>query len=162
MSQKHTQAFWKGLWYVLFIFYLALLIHFTLLGDSMGRSVHNILHWNRQAFRQYLQQSMNLVPFTTIRLFICAYRSGSLPIWSIVMNLLGNFMILMPVPFFISVVFQKRHRWHTVLIAVFCVSLLIELLQLLLLAGSCDIDDVILNVSGGMASFAVLRRLGFS
>ena len=35
--------------------------------------------------------------------------------------------------------------------------LLIELLQLLLLTGSSDIDDVILNVSGAMLFYALLR-----
>lgn len=57
----------------------------------------------------------------------------------------------MPLPFFTVCLFKRINRWYSVLAVTLTSVLLIELLQLLLLTGSSDIDDVILNVSGRYA-----------
>jgi glycopeptide antibiotics resistance protein len=38
-----------------------------------------------------------------------------------------------------------------------CVSLLIEILQLIFYLGTCDIDDLILNVLGSLLGYGVYR-----
>lgn len=159
MDQKRKKALWKELFYVLLIFYLALLIHFTLLGDSMGRNIFNILNWNPESFDQYIRQSVNLVPFTTIRLFIRASQNGTLPFGSIALNLLGNFAVLMPIPLFMRILFRQHHTARKVFAVVLGTSLLIEILQFVFLTGSCDVDDVLLNVSGAMIFYAVLQHM---
>jgi glycopeptide antibiotics resistance protein len=63
----------------------------------------------------------------------------------------------MPLPFFTVCLFKRINRWYSVLAVTLTSVLLIELLQLLLLTGSSDIDDVILNVSGAMLFYALLR-----
>ena len=63
----------------------------------------------------------------------------------------------MPLPFFTVCLFKKIDKWYTVFAVTLVSVLLIELLQLLLLTGASDIDDVILNVSGAMLFYALLR-----
>ncbi len=159
MDPKNVKASWKGFFWFLFFLYVALLLYFTLLGDSMGRNITNILNWNWQAFVRYWRQSVNLIPFATIRLFMRAYRNGTLPFWPIVSNLLGNFMILMPVPFFLTGLFRRWKSGKKILVTLIGISLLIEVLQFVFLTGSCDVDDLLLNVAGGMTAYLIWNRL---
>lgn len=63
-------------------------------------------------------------------------------------NLGGNVAMFIPLGIFLPVVFRKlRGFWKTLLCAA-VVLLVVELLQLFMLRGSCDIDDLILNLAG--------------
>ena len=86
-----------------------------------------------------------------------AFKSGTLPFWSVFENVFGNFVAFMPLPFFTVCLFKKINKWYTLFAVTLISVLLIELLQLLLLTGASDIDDVILNVSGAMLFYALLR-----
>ncbi len=140
-----------------FIFYLIMLADFTLVDDSMGRNIFNVFRWNETAFEEYINTSTNLVPFETVRLFINGYLNGHLSLAIMLENILGNFVVFMPLVFFTVCLFKHFDRWYSNLIAVLLSVMTVELLQLLFLTGSSDVDDVILNVSGAMCFYAVLR-----
>lgn len=140
-----------------FIFYLIMLIDFTLIDEDMGRNIFNVLSWNETAFRDYINTSTNLVPFETVKLFINGYKNGHLTFSVMHENIFGNFVAFMPLAFFISCLFKRLSKWYSVLITVTLSVITVELLQLLFLTGSSDIDDVILNVAGAMCLYAVLR-----
>lgn len=140
-----------------FIFYLIMLVDFTLIDDGMGRNIFNVLLWNGTAFRDYVNQSTNLVPFYTVRLFINGYKNGQLSLSAMLENIFGNFVAFMPLAFFTVCLFKRFDRWYSVFAAVLLSVMTVELLQFLLLTGASDIDDVILNVSGAMCLYAILR-----
>jgi glycopeptide antibiotics resistance protein len=74
-------------------------------------------------------------------------------------GLAGNFLLFLPLGFFLKVFIQRKTV--TLLLYAVCISVLIELLQLVLRIGVCDIDDVMLNSAGalaGMGVYAVLYR----
>ena len=142
----------------IFVFYVAALIDFTLIDDGMGRNIFNVYSWSREAFADYIETKTNFVPFATVGLFLSAGKSGALPISAVAENLIGNLIAFMPLPFFFSGLFAFFKKRHRVIIAVFISPILIEVLQLLFLTGSCDIDDVILNVAGELAVFFILRN----
>lgn len=141
----------------LFLFYVILIVDFTLIDDALGRDIFGVLQWNTAEFNRYINESTNLIPFETLKLFLNALKSRALPFWSVFENVFGNFVAFMPLPFFTVCLFKKVNKWYTVFAVALISVLLIELLQLLLLTGSSDIDDVILNVSGAMLFYALLR-----
>ena len=141
----------------IFVFYIIVLVDFTLIDDNLGRNIFNIYNWNTTAFSDYINRNTNIVPFATVRLFINAVKNSALPLYAVLENLLGNLLAFMPLPFFTVCLFKKINKWYTVFAVTLISVLLIELLQLLLLTGASDIDDVILNVSGAMLFYALLR-----
>lgn len=140
-----------------FVFYLIMLIDFTLIDEGMGRNIFNVLSWNEAAFRDYIDTSTNLVPFYTVKLFINGYKNGNVAFSVMHENIFGNFIAFMPLSFFLGCLFKRFNKWYSVLITVTLSVVAVELLQFLFLTGSSDIDDVILNVAGAMCLYAVLR-----
>lgn len=143
--------------FLTFIFYIIMLVDFTLIDDTFGRNIFNVFRWNETAFEEYINTSTNLIPFETVRLFINGYKSGSLPLGAMLENIFGNILAFAPLPFFIICVFRHFDKWYSVFAAVLESVMLVELLQFLFLTGSSDIDDVILNVSGAMCFYAVIK-----
>ena len=147
----------KGQLSFLFVVYLIMLADFTLVDGSLGRNVLNVLGSNGAAFLHHIKTNTNLIPFATVRLFVNAYRHGTLSTAVIIENLLGNLVAFMPLAFFLPCLYKGMNRWYTVLGAVLGIVITVEILQFLLLTGSSDIDDVILNTAGAMACYGVLR-----
>ena len=140
-----------------FIFYLIMLIDFTLIDEGMGRNIFNVFSWNEDAFRDYIDTSTNLVPFYTVKLFIKGNKNGQLALSIMLENIFGNFIAFMPLSFFLGCLFKRFNKWYSVFIMLTLSVVAVELLQFLFLTGSSDIDDVILNVAGAMCLYAVLR-----
>lgn len=113
-----------------------------LLFDRSG-AAEGIPYWEQVA------QQINLIPFRTIENYIRLLHS-SREIWVrlALINLLGNVVMFIPLGFFLPRVFLRLQAfWKTLLTACLLISL-IEALQLFTLLGSCDIDDLILNLLG--------------
>lgn len=103
---------------------------------------------------------VNLVPFQTIRFYAF---SGRVPASVAVRNLAGNIVAFMPIGILIPLVTRSLSLGRTFLVG-FVLSAGIELTQYLTGLGSCDIDDIILNVLGAMSVtliLAVLDLIGF-
>ena len=74
-------------------------------------------------------------------------------------NLLGNVVMFVPLGLFLPLIFTKlRKLWRTL----FTVTLLIavvEIAQLFTLLGSCDVDDLILNLLGAALGYGIYNRI---
>lgn len=108
-----------------------------------------------------LEGSVNLVPFQTVRryyrLLTGPYSNGlKHHAW---INLLGNVVLFLPLGVFLPLLWQEfRTLWRCILkggVVVVCV----ELTQLFLLVGRCDVDDLMLNVFGIAAGYGVFRLM---
>lgn len=144
--------------FLIFLFYLVMLIDFTLIDDSLGRNIFNVFNRSGESLAEYIEENTNLIPFETVKLFINALKNDYLSPAAVAENIFGNIVAFMPLPFFAVCLFKHFDRWYSVLAAVLGSVLLIELLQFLLRTGSSDIDDVILNVSGAMLFYALLKN----
>jgi len=109
----------------------------------------------------YLQQlKANLIPFRTLRLFfrLLSHHRPAL-VRAAVINLAGNVVMFVPLGFLLPLVFPKlTNAWKTLL----CVALIItavELAQLLTLVGSCDVDDLILNLGGAGLGYGFYKLM---
>ncbi|MGM9630724.1 VanZ family protein [Butyricicoccus sp.] len=103
---------------------------------------------------------VNLVPFQTIRFYAF---SGRVPASVAVRNLAGNIVAFMPIGILIPLLTRSLSLGRTFLVGL-ALSAGIELTQFFTGLGSCDIDDIILNVLGAMSVtliLAVLDLIGF-
>ena len=107
----------------------------------------------------YLRQlKINLIPMRTLKLFfrLLSHHRPQL-VRTAVINLAGNVVMFIPLGFFLPVLFRKLQKiWKSLL----CVALIItavEILQLLTLVGSCDVDDLILNLSGSVIGYGLYK-----
>ncbi len=108
-------------------------------------------------YRGNMSLMTNFVPFETILLYIRAlkydYIGASIPL----ANLTGNVLLFMPMAFFLPCLFRSMRVWWRFTVLMLALLLAVECLQLILCCGSCDIDDVILNLAGTQAFYFILR-----
>lgn len=106
--------------------------------------------------------SFNYVPFETIGRFV-RVLSGDYGLGlkrHAVINLVGNVLMFVPLGFFSALLWRPfRPFWRCILLGggiIVCV----ELIQLLARVGSCDVDDLMLNVFGIGGGYGLYRLLG--
>ena len=154
-NENNNKAMKINLW-IFFILYLLLFITLTLFDQFWGRNGLTIAKWNKELFDNYINNSLNIIPFKTIIEYIKAFDS-LLDTRAVMINLLGNIVACMPFAFFLPLLFKKQNNIKRFTITMISIVLMIELLQFATLSGSCDIDDIILNVSGALIMYAVLK-----
>ena len=126
---------------ILFLLYLLVLIYLMFFFEAYDRTMEN---------RRYLY---NLVPFREIRRFIL-YRE-TLGFTVVLENVIGNIVGFIPYGFILPLIYKSKRKWWIILLLTMEFSLFIELTQLVLRVGSCDIDDVILNTFGGVMGYGL-------
>ena len=157
VDKKYKEKILKiniSIWLLLYIILLSTL---TLFDDYFFRDNFNILNWNYEIFKNYLSNSLNLVPFKTIISYVTKFVSGNIAPYIFIYNILGNAIALMPFAFFLPLLFKKQNNFKIFLLTMICIVIGIELLQFITMSGSCDIDDVILNVSGSLIMYEILH-----
>ncbi len=144
-----------NLW-IFFILYILLLVTLTLFDAMWGRNGLTFINWFSEEFVYFVKHSVNFIPFKTIIEFIKEFNS-MYSSRTILLNLFGNFIALMPMAFFLPLLFKKESKFKNYLITIILIVLGIELTQLLTASGRFDIDDFILNVSGATLMYFILK-----
>jgi len=160
-SKEQVKKAYKIFSIAFFIVYSLIVLDFTLVDGSFGRSVSNFFSLSRQARAEYLNENTNIIPFKTVKIFISGYQSGKLSLLAICENLIGNIVVFMPCGYFLPRIFSKMKRVGVYLTTVIISVTVIEFLQIMFLTGSADIDDLILNTVGAMAAFWFVKSKGF-
>ena len=130
-----------------FLVYLLVLINLTIFERH---SYAEISWWQKIA-------SINFTPFKTI----FYYLRGNQNINVAIVNLLGNILAFIPMGFLLPILFGRYKKIRNVFYISFIVSLSIEMIQLIFRLGSCDIDDIILNILGGLVGFSFYMFLNY-
>lgn len=125
-------------------------------------------------YRDWVKTHTHLIPLSTIRGFLHVLtRPQEYLSWMGVdtyrincrhafVNLVGNVMMFVPLGFFPPRVRSSFQRlWKTLLLAA-VVMILVEVTQVLTLLGNCDIDDLILNLSGTAIGYGIYRLIQHS
>ena len=133
MEQKH-----RKLNIVLFSVYGIFML--WLLFDRVG-GIDGIPYWDQ------IRMNLNLEPFRTIRLFLKVLDHHTYSSTAII-NLGGNVIMFIPLGFFLPRVFPSLRKFRRALLATALIITAVEIAQLFTLLGSCDIDDLILNLLG--------------
>ena len=127
-----------------------------------------LLFWRERSLEAlpYLHQlpmHVNLRPFRTIRLYLgllSAQRPSLVRIAAV--NLLGNVGMFLPLGFLLPAAFPRLTKWYRCLLTAAGIIALVELLQMLFLVGTCDIDDLILNLTGTALGYGLFAAMGRS
>ena len=103
--------------------------------------------------------NFNPVPMKTVLRF-CRILAGDFPVElkrHAVINLVGNIVLFVPLGFFPSLLWRRfRPLWRCILLCggiIVCV----ELAQFVTRLGSCDVDDLLLNVVGICMGYGLMR-----
>ncbi|MDF2674170.1 MAG: vanZ like family protein [Clostridiales bacterium] len=132
-----------------FVLYLLVLVNLIILKDGTALRMAEI---GRQIpFSQKITQ-INIIPLVNT---IIPYLQGEQSIRIAMENLLGNIFAFTPLGFLIPFLFKKCRRPMIIFLISLCVSLLFEIVQLIFYLGTCDIDDLILNVLGSLIGYGV-------
>lgn len=131
-KKKHRLFPWKKviLWSLTAV-YLLVLLYATLLRGWTG-------------FR-----AVNLHPFRAWRE---AWNNYSVKNW---LNVLLNVAMFIPLGVLLPLLSPKFKKWYTVIATGFCLSVVIELIQLWRCIGVCDVDDLFANTLGTLIGFAL-------
>ena len=132
--------------------YLLLFATLTLFDPLWGRN-GGFVSWNRELFDMYVHNSLNLVPFKTVLQY---FNRGTVS--QFVVNIIGNLVCLMPLGILLPLNSEKQRRTWIFLLTCVLVVASVEILQFVTLSGSCDIDDLILNVSGAFLIYLFTKN----
>lgn len=129
----------KFLIFLLFSIYMLFLLFLTFMNGV--RYKDNVLEdivyrWNKGI-------GFNFKPFRTIKRY-CRYKNADFYI-----NIVGNIVFFIPYGVCIPIIWEKMRTFWKMFFASLCLPLFIETVQLFI-GRSTDIDDVILNLLGGM------------
>ena len=131
IKTKHKFVLYEELLGLLFIIYLMMLFQIV-------------------TYQDVISYGNNFVPFKELT----RYRLGSNLFYK---NVVGNILLFMPYGFFASY-YLKLDKKRIAFLLVFIVSLSIECVQLVI--GRCfDVDDILLNLVGGILGYFIYRLL---
>ena len=141
--KKGTDEFIRLASRFFFGLYLLLLIYLMFFAEEWGRFLLGGYYF------------FSLVPFREI----CRYLKyhGQIGRWRVIWNLAGNIIGFVPFGALLPVVREKRMGFFKVFLLSFDLTLIIEISQLILRVGSCDVDDMILNTLGGCIGYGLYR-----
>ena len=152
-QKKHRRMLW-----ICFLCYSIALFLILFLRTDYGRiNFSDYPYWHR------IRDKINLIPFVSIAEQLRSIFGGGLYTRPVaIRNLAANMALFAPMGLFLPMLFQKLRRLPACIAVWFGVILSIEVIQLLTLQGSLDVDDVILNTMGfaiGYAIYALVQWL---
>ncbi len=139
--------------FALFVFYAAVLLGALIVSrvDYQTFAQTKAEYWNK------FELMTNFRPLETVRLYINAIKYDYIGMEIPLSNLVGNTMLFMPMAVFLPCLFRPMQRLWLFALAMFLLLVAVEALQLLLACGSCDVDDVLLNLAGTLIVFGILK-----
>ncbi|MDR2939176.1 MAG: VanZ family protein [Clostridiales bacterium] len=136
----------------LFLLYIMVILFLLIIPNSYRG--HNVLvgglTWGR--WLGFVSRNINIVPFKGLTQqigFIIAERNTV----RVIIYLVGNFVGFAPLGFFLPALFARERKFAAYLITTLMSITVLELLQLITMRGSFDIDDIILNTAGACIGF---------
>lgn len=149
LNKKLVLKSLKPIIWIMFILYILALNNIVILkgGDALLLA--------RMGMRMSFLEKISQINITPLINTIIPYLRGEPSIYIALKNLLGNIFVFSPLGFFLPILFKKCSEIRSVFLFSFGISLFIELLQFVFHLGTCDVDDIILNVFGTIIGFGV-------
>ena len=150
-EKNQIRNFWLK---ILFIIYLLLLITILFLKNEYRmRGFEDINTFSNEHF-----ETINIIPFATIIGYISGLLFENININTVIINLATNLLLFAPMGFFIPILFDKKvkniKQFGMVIVLI---TILVEILQFITYSGSTDIDDIILNTTGAIIIYMLMK-----
>ena len=150
-EKNQIRNFWLK---ILFIIYLLLLITILFLKNEyrMG-GFEDINTFSKEHF-----ETINIIPFATIFGYFSDLLFEDININIVIINLATNLLLFTPMGFFIPILFDKKvkniKQFGMVMILI---TMFVEIVQFITYSGSTDIDDIILNTTGAIIVYMLMK-----
>ncbi|QZY54158.1 VanZ family protein [Crassaminicella profunda] len=131
----------RKLFCILFIAYLLYLLYLVFFSTYYGRDYHH--------------GSYNFMPLKTISQYLFLKHG----IKATIVNIGGNILAFMPLGFLYPIVWKKANKYKYILSVSLILTCFIEIVQYIVGVGTCDIDDVLLNVVGGLLGYILYKTV---
>lgn len=142
---------------VWFILYIVMILNLTLFDKYFGRGEFGVSLSVNMSLSDYLNLNFNLVPFKTIGNYILAYKNSNLLLSDFLYNILGNLLAFVPFALFLPRIFNNVNKFYKFFIIVSFFIIFIEVMQMITMSGSFDIDDYILNILGTSIFYYIIN-----
>lgn len=136
LCEKQTLRRWI---FILFVGYLLYLFYLVFFSAYYGRG--------------YGHRNYNFVPLKTIVEYLYLKHG----IKATIVNIGGNILAFMPLGFLYPIIYKKVNHYKKILIVSFILTIFIEIVQYIAGVGTCDVDDVLLNVLGGLIGYILYK-----
>lgn len=125
-----------------------------------GRADRIRLHAETYGYRRTVLNNINLVPLRTIRRFYRSWRTslaadGFDPLNYSFVNNFGNVLLFVPLGILLPYFWKAQRNPLFFLLTTLLLITGVEVSQGLLLLGTCDIDDLILNMIGSLIGYVL-------
>lgn len=132
---------------ILFWYYIWVLMNVLFFDSTFGRGFSLDLSFG----------AVNLVPFRTIHDYLAAYGYGNISLYLVVLNLAGNLVAFAPMGFFLPALFRWQRSIFFFTATLTLAITAVEVSQVYSGTGSCDVDDLILNLAGALVVYIFCR-----
>lgn len=133
---------------MLFGIYCAVMLY--LLFNRSG-AIEGVDYWEQ------ISMSYSLTPLKTIRQYLRLLELRPQLQRLAVINLVGNVVMFIPLGALLPMVFEKLRAFWKTFLCTAGIIIAVELTQLFTLLGSCDIDDLLLNLLGASMGYGLYR-----
>ena len=131
-----------------------LVMLYLLFGQRMGAAPDGT-YWGM------LRANLNLKPMDTLRRFWWVLHNSTEPGLRnhAVVNLVGNVVMFVPLGLLTPCIWGKMRKFWVHFLCMLLIIVCIEVLQLFTLLGSCDVDDLLLNLSGVITGYGLWKLI---
>lgn len=136
---------------ILFIIYFAILVKLVFFKYPLHEILNSIKNNHNIAI------TINLTPFETIFLYLKELPYSYIAI----KNIFGNLVLFVPFGFLLPMIFHQKFSYKSITLISLLLILFVEIMQYILKIGSFDIDDIILNLSGAICGYWLMRSVFF-
>ncbi len=144
MKNKKIQSLFLGSTFLVYLMLFGYILLFKYVAP-----------WELFSNERVFYRSLNLIPFATI---LSYWNQGGAN--SVDVNLWGNIILFIPLGIYLPL-FSGNKKIFKTIGWIGLISLAVELAQYVLAIGAGDIDDIILNILGGMIGILLYRLLFF-
>ncbi len=139
----------RTLFNFLFVIYVILMIWLLF--------IQRIKYIRFENYGETLIHNLNIIPFRTIIEYINPDKEI---LNHAIINLAGNIVMFIPLGFFLPFVKSACAKFKNIILTTIIIITVVEIIQLITLTGSFDVDDIILNVVGSIIGY-LLHKLFF-
>ena len=138
---------------IIFLVYAAVML-WLLFGQRIGEEGITV-HFGISG------ENLNLVPLKTVRLYLWLLQNSTNEalLRHAIINLVGNVVLFIPMGWFLPYIWVNLRGFFKTALAVLLLISAVEIVQYFTQLGSCDIDDLILNLVGALIGY-LLWKIG--
>ena len=138
---------------ILFLVYAAVML-WLLFGQRVGEEGISV-------YFGITSENLNLIPLKTVKLYLWLLQNSTNEalMRHAVINIVGNVVLFVPLGWFLPRIWVRFRGFFKTVLAVLLLISAVEIIQYFTRLGSCDVDDLILNLTGALVGF-VLWKIG--